>query len=350
MKVKRYLSFVLSAVMAFTAAASCPVLADETDQKEIAYAENEEYTESLEDVLEELPENDELFEGYLNELFYGSYGTATLGDYAEGNLEGNDATAYQILKDKIEKIASGEISNTKLLVPFEALGVPSDGYSASDLGVSSLIENGEISQAAQDALAKKVHIDLRKVLNYLLVDCPYAFYWFDKTEGVSGEGYSMRVAPNGTEYKLTLTGDGITYSFPVAEEYQDKDASDPLYTVKNTLVQTAKTASDNAKAIVTKYEGFSDYDKLDNYRKEICEMVSYNTSAAEVVTTPYGNPWQLIWVFDGDDGTDVVCEGYSKAFQYLCDMSDFFNPDIRCYTVTGDMIGGTGAGAHMWNE
>lgn len=349
MKVKRYLSFVLSAVMAFTAAASCPVLADETDQKEIAYAENEEYTESLEDVLGELPENDELLEGYLNELFYGSYGTTILGDYAEGNLEGNDAAAYRILKDKIEKIASGEISDTKLLVPFEALGVPSDGYSASDLGVSSIIENGAISQAAQEALMEKVHIDLRKVLNYLLVDCPYAFYWFDKTEGVSGEGYRMSAAHNGTEYKLTLTGDGITYFFPVAEEYQDKDASDSLYTVKNTLVQTAKTASDNAKAIVKKYEGFSDYDKLDNYRKEICEMVSYNTSAAEVVTTPYGNPWQLIWVFDGDDGTDVVCEGYSKAFQYLCDMSDFFNPDIRCYTVTGDMIGGTGAGAHMWN-
>ena len=349
MKVKRYLSFVLSAVMAFTAAASCPVLADETDQKEIAYAENEEYTESLEDVLGELPENDELLEGYLNELFYGSYGTTILGDYAEGNLEGNDAAAYRILKDKIEKIASGEISDTKLLVPFETLGVPSDGYSASDLGVSSIIENGAISQAAQEALMEKVHIDLRKVLNYLLVDCPYAFYWFDKTEGVSGEGYRMSAAHNGTEYKLTLTGDGITYFFPVAEEYQDKDASDSLYTVKNTLVQTAKTASDNAKAIVKKYEGFSDYDKLDNYRKEICEMVSYNTSAAEEVTTPYGNPWQLIWVFDGDDGTDVVCEGYSKAFQYLCDMSDFFNPDIRCYTVTGDMIGGTGAGAHMWN-
>ena len=45
-----------------------------------------------------------------------------------------------------------------------------------------------------------------------------------------------------------------------------------------------------------------------------------------------------------DESTNVVCEGYSKAFQYLCDLSD-----ITCYTVTGDMDGGTGAGAHMWN-
>ena len=40
----------------------------------------------------------------------------------------------------------------------------------------------------------------------------------------------------------------------------------------------------------------------------------------------------------------MVCEGYSKAFQYLCDLSD-----ITCYTVTGIMNGGTGEGPHMWN-
>ena len=52
----------------------------------------------------------------------------------------------------------------------------------------------------------------------------------------------------------------------------------------------------------------------------------------------------MIYVFDGDDSTNVVCEGYSKAFQYLCDLSD-----ITCYTVTGTMDGGTGAAPHMWN-
>ena len=43
--------------------------------------------------------------------------------------------------------------------------------------------------------------------------------------------------------------------------------------------------------------------------------------------------------------TKVVCEGYSKAFQYLCDLSGFDG----CYTVSGMMRGGTGAGPHMWN-
>ena len=43
----------------------------------------------------------------------------------------------------------------------------------------------------------------------------------------------------------------------------------------------------------------------------------------------------------------MVCEGYAKAFQYLCDLSAF--NDAVCYTVTGTMSGGTGAGSHMWN-
>lgn len=347
MKVKRCLSLILSAVMAFTVAASCPVTA-EADQKEIVHSESADDTEPLEnagDVLEELPENDELFEGYVNELFYGSYGIETFGNFAEEKLEGKDAVAYGILKENIKKAAAGELSDTRFLISFEALGVPADGYTASDLGVASIIENGRISEAAQNALAQKVRINLGSVLNYLLVDCPYEFYWFDKTVGVSSNSYRM----SATSQKIKLEGEGITYSFPVAGEYQDKSAPEPLYTVKSVLAQSAKTAADNAKAIVSKYEGYSDYDKLYNYRKEICELVEYNTPAAENKQTPYGNPWQLIWVFDGDASTNVVCEGYSKAFQYLCDMSDFFSTDIRCYTVTGNMIGGTGAGGHMWN-
>ena len=60
---------------------------------------------------------------------------------------------------------------------------------------------------------------------------------------------------------------------------------------------------------------------------------------------------ELIWVFDGDSSTNVVCEGYAKAFQYLCDLTTFTN-DIKCYTVTGRIAGGTGeniGGGHMWD-
>ena len=37
----------------------------------------------------------------------------------------------------------------------------------------------------------------------------------------------------------------------------------------------------------------------------------------------------------------MVCEGYSKAFQYLCDLSSFSSSKINAYCVSGDN--------HMWN-
>lgn len=72
-------------------------------------------------------------------------------------------------------------------------------------------------------------------------------------------------------------------------------------------------------------------------------MTDYNFEAVEE-PTPYGDPWQLIYVFDGDPETKVVCEGYAKAFQYLCDLAG-----IPCYTVTGEMSSKDVSGAHMWN-
>ena len=96
-------------------------------------------------------------------------------------------------------------------------------------------------------------------------------------------------------------------------------------------------------AIVDEYSSASDYDKLCGYKEEICGLVSYNDPAAQGGFS-YGNPWQMIWVFDGDPDTTVVCEGYSKAFKYLCDQSDF-SGDISCITATGTMDGGD----HMWN-
>jgi hypothetical protein len=104
---------------------------------------------------------------------------------------------------------------------------------------------------------------------------------------------------------------------------------------------------------VNKYANVPDEEKLTAYKDAICELTEYNEKAAENAETPYGDPWQMIYVFDGDASTNVVCEGYAKAFQYLCDQSKFEDETVRCYTVSGTMysIGADGisGGAHMWN-
>ena len=108
-------------------------------------------------------------------------------------------------------------------------------------------------------------------------------------------------------------------------------------------------AIDKADKIVAAHAGESNFEKLQSYRKEICALTDYNDAAANAANnTPYGDPWQLIYVFDNDPDTKVVCEGYSKAFQLLCDLTKF-DQAIDCITVSGNMSGGTGSGGHMWN-
>ena len=129
--------------------------------------------------------------------------------------------------------------------------------------------------------------------------------------------------------------------FKVAGEFSGADE----YTVNTEVGQSVQTAVNNANDIIEQHSGDADEDKLHNYKDAICNLVSYNDDAAAGnFDFNYGNPWQLLWVFDGIEETKVVCEGYSKAFKYLCDKSS-----LACILVTGTMDGGKGAGNHMWN-
>ena len=132
----------------------------------------------------------------------------------------------------------------------------------------------------------------------------------------------------------------------IAQEYAVQSGSQYNPTQFNTSMLAAiSVAVENAQSIVESSTGTL-LERLVGYKEKICELTSYNTAAVNN-GWPYGNPWQLVWVFDGDASTKVVCEGYSKAFKYLCDLSNFNNAE--CLLVSGTMSGGTGAGAHMWN-
>ncbi len=224
----------------------------------------------------------------------------------EDRMTEDEQRIYNALQTMAQRIASGQ-------------------RSSSVVTVGSLASVFDSEQEIGDMITR--------TLSYLLMDHPYEFYWYDKRGGCN---YSWTPEEDGRVLRITI-------SMAVAEEYQDsnKFAAD---TVKTT---EAKNAMRKAQAIVRKYQNMSDYNKLKGYMTEICDLVSYNWDAYEDETTPYGNPWQLIWVFDEDPDTNVVCEGYAKAFQYLCDLSSF--RDAECYTVEGAMSGGTGSGGHMWN-
>lgn len=290
-----------------TVAGGQPKAADRTDISADDGAEEESVEEMvIVDELSELPDNDELLMGYIDQLFYGDMnaGISTYGNVGETRLtDANEKKMYSELKAAIKQIAAGTRTSTEITV--------------SGLNIS-LEETKTPFKKAQAAT--------QKVVRYLLMDCPYDFYWFDKTSYGLKYGYSDVVV-------------SITFGFTVASGYEGNGE----YVTNSDKTSAAKKAVTNAQTIVSRYAEKSDREKLTNYCNEICALTDYNYDAAENESTPYGNPWQLIWVFDDDETTKVVCEGYSKAFQYLCDLSKFSGNTI-CYTVSG-----TCGGPHMWN-
>ena len=263
------------------------------------------------EILEELPSNEELFDAYVWSVLYDDE-VAAYGTVARDHLSKTGKKLYDDLQKKISDIAEKGGSTKFTFV---------DEYSYTTL----------------DDLTQEV----KAVFQALLSDCPYEFYWYDKTS-TGGMSYG---------YYSTTTGEVTSYSLgsinlAVAGAYKTSSTTEKTYDVDRTKAEKIKQQKFATEAIVEKYKDQSAYARLKGYKDEICDLVSYNDAAAKPgYTGGYGDPWQLIYVFDGDDKTNVVCEGYAKAFQYLCDLDG----GLTCYIVTGTMNGGTGAGGHMWN-
>ena len=274
----------------------------------------------------DLPENEELFAGFVERELYG-YEMATFGTLARENLSAKEKVIYDALKPEIEKIAKNGGSTVFDLSEISGLKTK---WTNTELGVAS-IDNTDFVKAEF-----KAQFNLSNILTALLSDCPFDLYWYDKTEGA---WYNYTVSKTGCQGVWeTATITKLTFTFTVADDYWGGE------NMVTTNVSKVATVKSNAAQVVADNAGKSDYEKLKAYKEYICGAVTYNQAAADDNTTPYGDPWQLIYVFDGDSSTNVVCEGYSKAFQYLCDLS-VFTGDTLCYCVSGWMNGGS----HMWN-
>lgn len=272
-------------------------------------------------------------------------------NYAVNILNENSRAAYGVLLEQIRDVAAGRRSSTEFTIPFNKIGVRTS-WTASDLDLPFLLDaNGKISSEAMYAAIEDIGIDLGDVWNALLNDCPYDLYWHDISEGLAFTNYSylyFYAIKTGSLWTLYLDADSLELVACVAAEYSESGKTGTFKT-KTGIGETVQTARKNAEDIVTAAEkgGMSDFQKLDFYRTKIRELSDYNHDAADSnKKVNYGNPWQLIWVFDGDPATKVVCEGYSKAFKYLCDLTDFSDLVHECIIVSGKMLGV----GHMWNN
>lgn len=322
-------------------------------------------------------DNEELFEKLAEEELYGNAGVSPEPEMqadsmtvsvkralsAQQGLDPDGQRIYELVVPGLQEIAAGERSLAIFDVTDKDRGLTEMTLTEEELGVPVAIEGEDgglvINPEAKEILKKTYEpvykFDLKAVLRAWLSELPYELYWFDKTTGLKGERSMVYRAggpdpETGSFTTLTIANGLYKLKFRVAEEYSDSTAEDPAYTVD----QSSREALDQAKAriqsVVDAYAAWGDYEKLDGYRQEICSLVSYNSSAAADPDVQYGNAFQLIWVFDGDDTTNVVCEGYAKAFQYLFQRSEFESPLTEVKTVNGKT--GRAGGVmtnHMWN-
>lgn len=291
---------------------------------------------------------EDLFSEYVRQRFYDPSGMAptSVQDPARDRLSPVNQTLYDLLWAEIEETArnggSSAYSFTNEELDLKSNWTPEE---LRELGFAPPSSNTEL-ETLSEALLTLSEKDLNSaaVQTALLADCPYELYWFDKTKTgglISGASFSAGYDNNGLSLQAVYT-----YTFSVTAAYQAPGSTAKAPVVRQD-VTAVTTAVQNAASIVAKYQHQTDYIKLQGYKTAICDLTDYNHAAAGG-STAYGDPWQLIWVFDGDSQTNVVCEGYSKAFQYLCDLSAF-EGEVDSYLVTGLMEGGTGAGPHMWN-
>lgn len=253
-------------------------------------------------------------------------------------LPGELSSVYNEVKPMVKQVADGTRDSTIFEIPGTWTKTKSE-WGITGAGISEGTLTAEASAAIEAAF------NLDALMQRMLSEMPYELYWFDKTEGI---GMSYGVSLSGE----ILTVKNLKLSMYISQAYAKINEGgatyDPL-TADTAKTSAAKRAAENATQVVAANTAKSDHEKLKAYLDYIKDAVSYNNEAANNNATPYGDPWQIIYVFDNDSSTNVVCEGYAKAFKHLCDLSSFSESDLYCSLVTGTMTVGTSAGPHMWN-
>ena len=218
-----------------------------------------------------LPDNDELFSGYVQQRFdreiYGDvslFGLSAGERLPEGSLERN---VYEILKEDIKKGADGE--RTSLIFDVDT-GLESLSWSIDELGLSGkTYTKEELEQTIGNKLSGI--FDFSKVFYCLLTDCPYELYWFDKTKGAICTFNKYDFDNN------TASITNLVFGFYPAEAY--KGSGD--FMVDRTKTGAASNAVENAQEIVSQNEDLTDVDKLTAYKDAICDAVSYDFDSAD---------------------------------------------------------------------
>lgn len=161
---KQILSLLCSFMLVLSTA--FPVIAAENPEK---------IAGSTAGVLSDVPlaDSEELLNGYVSRLLEPPGAKISLlGNWGEEGdaLNEDEKIIYQSLKSQVAETAANG-GSTEFLISDFSFTWTLDGYP----------NTSEIEKQGKELFVQKV--DLRKVLEYLMINCPYELYWFDKTQG-----------------------------------------------------------------------------------------------------------------------------------------------------------------------
>lgn len=239
------------------------------------------------------------------------------GSYAYRSLNSAEQAVYDVLKEDFLQVAKGNRDSSSFKVDTTGLGI-------------TVNAKGEI-----------VGADVRKIMHAIRMDFPCEAYWQDK---VSDKNKVYHWWDNGRNVY------SLRFDCPVLEEFAKTVPNANRYYLFKPDPEKIRPIANiilNVREVVRRYSELSDYDKLAAYRDYLCDQVVYDHDAIKISEADadfYSNSWQFVYAFDNDPKTNIVCEGYAKAFKYLCDQSKFDN-EVECYLVNGLVEGGP----HMWN-
>lgn len=267
------------------------------------------------------------------------------------NLNANSTKLYDAFLPELGKMADGDVAKASITVDVSSM-FPKQDYTKEELGVTSIVDGEALSEDAFASIYKLLNIELDKVTYSLISNKPYEMYWFDKTYTYTGPVGISNVVVDKDKSTINLSEAQLIFEFPVAKEYSATKTIKTVDLDMALLKATSTATKTKAQEVVSQVTqgNKTHYEILKAYMDWVCGAVDYNKSVS--LTDDYGNPWQMIWAFDNDPSTNIVCEGYAKAFKYLCDLTpQLTNDGIEVYLMQGD-LGGTGMGTpepHMWN-
>ena len=205
-------------------------------------------------------------------------------------------------------------------------------------GVNAIVVEAEIPEKEYETANNAATKYLTAAYNAFIRDYPGVF-WTENQFMFMSTSPVRYTTENGVVYRQTMLFVLKAYS----AMYNYFDIRKEAYRAPGAIAEAVAERDALADTILSGLNpADSAYEKARYLNNWLTTHNEYNTVVAGVEGgTAADSAWECISALSGRTGTEgPVCEGYSKAFKFLCDKIG-----IPCVLVDGT----AGGGAHMWN-